>query len=250
MPRLAAMLLLVAAAPAFAAPSDGAPYGAPIVAWNYTVREGDSFLSIARRMGVTMKALAEANAVPYPYTVRTGQVLKRPGPAGAPVPVASPAPRSGPRAALPVRAAPAPRPLPEPLPRHDREMGAPRLSWPTSGAVIGRFGVPAKGRPNNGMDLAAFAGMTVHAAAAGRVLFAGTEPERFGQLILIDHGGGWVTAYGYLGKVAVTEGQAVAARQVIARIGATGEAMKPTLHFEVRKDNAPRDPYTYLPVRL
>jgi lipoprotein NlpD len=92
--------------------------------------------------------------------------------------------------------------------------------------------------------------MTVHAAAAGKVIFAGTEPERFGQLIVIDHGGGWVTAYAYLGKVSVKEGQTVPARAVVARIGASGEAVKPMLHFELRRDNAPRDPLPYLPVRL
>jgi lipoprotein NlpD len=127
---------------------------------------------------------------------------------------------------------------------------APRLGWPTSGAVTSRFGAPVKGLPNNGIDLAAFAGMTVHAAAAGKVLFAGTEPERFGQLILIDHGGGWVTAYAYLGQVRVKEGQSVTARQVIARIGRSGEAKRPSLHFELRQGNVPRDPARFLPIRL
>ncbi|MFM9673614.1 murein hydrolase activator EnvC family protein, partial [Streptomyces galilaeus] len=90
-----------------------------------------------------------------------------------------------------------------------------------------------------GIDLTAFAGMTVHAAAPGRVLFAGTEPGRFGQLIVIDHGGGWATAYAYLGKVSVREGQQVARGADIARIGSSGEATRPTLHFELRKDNVP-----------
>lgn len=131
-----------------------------------------------------------------------------------------------------------------------REAGAPRLVWPTSGALKAKFGAPVKGLPNNGIDLAAFAGMTVHAAAAGKVVFAGTEPERFGQLILIEHGGGWVTAYAYLGQVRVKEGQQVKARQVIARIGKSGEARRPGLHFELRKGTSPRDPARFLPVRL
>ena len=90
-----------------------------------------------------------------------------------------------------------------------REAGAPRLVWPTSGAVIAKFGAAVKGLPNNGLDLAAFTGMTVHAAAPGKVVFAGTEPERFGQLILIEHVGSWVTAYANLGQVRVKEGQKV-----------------------------------------
>ena len=124
------------------------------------------------------------------------------------------------------------------------------MQWPTSGAIVSRYGAPVKGLANNGFDLAAHQGMSVHAAAAGRVLFVGPEPERFGQLILIDHGGGWVTAYAYLGKVKVSEGQQVTRRHMIARIGKSGEAKKPTLHFELRQNNRPRDPYPYLPIRL
>jgi lipoprotein NlpD len=131
-----------------------------------------------------------------------------------------------------------------------REAGAPRLTWPTSGAVTAKFGATVKGLPNNGIDLAAFAGMTVHAAAAGKVVFAGKEPERFGQLIVIEHTGGWVTAYAYLGKVMIKEGQQVKARQVIARIGKSGEARRPGLHFELRKGTSPRNPALYLPIRL
>lgn len=131
-----------------------------------------------------------------------------------------------------------------------REAGAPRLTWPTSGAVTAKFGAPVKGLPNNGIDLAAFAGMTVHTAAPGKVVFAGKEPERFGQLIVIEHTGGWVTAYAYLGKVLVKEGQQVKTRQVIARIGKSGEAKRPGLHFELRKGTSPRNPALYLPIRL
>ncbi len=206
-------------------------------AWTYTVRAGDTFSSVARRMGVSVDALAAANRMTVPYLLREGQVLKRPDPADAL------------RAAAPPASAPASAPAPKQA-STKRETGAPRLLWPTSGAVTSRFGNVVKGLPNNGMDLAAFAGMTVHAAAAGTVLFAGTEPERFGQLILIDHGGGWITAYAYLGRVRVKEGQAVTRRQVIAKIGKSGEAKRPSLHFELRRDNAPRNPALYLPIRL
>lgn len=215
----------------------------PIAAWTYTVRAGDTFSAIARRMGVSVDALAAANRMTPPYILREGQVLKRPDPAYAPRRVASPPSAPPP----PVQRAPAPAPMQAPA---QREADAPRLLWPTSGAVTSRFGAVIKGLPNNGIDLAAFAGMTVQAAAAGTVLFAGTERERFGQLILIDHGGGWVTAYAYLGQVRVKEGQAVTRRQVIARIGKSGEAKRPSLHFELRRDNAPRNPALYLPIRL
>lgn len=213
----------------------GAPLAlaqAQIVAWTYAVRTGDTMSSIARAMGVSVEALAAANGMRPPYVLRGGQVLRRPDPAGAPPP-------------RPVLLLPAP-----PRPATASTTRPPNLSWPTSGAIVSRYGTPVKGLANNGFDLAALPGMGVYSAAAGRVLFAGTEPERFGQLILIDHGGGWVTAYAYLGKVRVKEGDQVSRRQLIARIGKSGEAKKPTLHFELRQDNRPRDPYPYLPIRL
>lgn len=244
------------AVPAAAQP---APTGGAIVAWTYTVQPGDTFLSIARRMGVSMADLAAENAIPLPYLIRVGQVLRRPDPGHRPtvlVPAGEPTatPRAVPRAvpasrpALPPRPAPTARPAPPP-PRA-READGPAIRWPTSGAVVSRFAAPVAGLPNNGIDLAAFEGMIVRAAAAGTVLFAGTEPERFGQLILIDHGRGWVTAYAYLGRVTVKEGQVVKAGQPIAAIGRSGEARRPTLHFELRRNNIPRDPGLYLPVRL
>jgi lipoprotein NlpD len=231
----AALLLLPASHAALAQPDDLLPAG-PIAGATYTVRAGDTFSVIAGRMGVTVDALAAANRMTPPYILREGQVLKRPDPAARP-------PRAKPPAPAPARREPE-------APPARREAGAPRLVWPTSGAVTSRFGAMVKGLPNNGIDLAAFAGMTVHAAAAGKVVFAGTEPERFGQLILIAHEGGWVTAYAYLGQVRVKEGQTVTARQIIARIGKSGEARRPGLHFELRKGTSPRNPALYLPIRL
>lgn len=243
----AALAVLVA----LSAPGAAWAQQAAIVAWSYQVQRGDTLASVAARMGVSPAALASANGLAPDAPLAPGIVLKRPDPAGMPAPQrpARP-PRPAPKPVLPPRPAPAPRPVPVPAPQHQADVGAPRLSWPTSGALASRFGAPSKGLANNGIDLTAFAGMTVHAAAPGRVLFAGTEPERFSQLIVIDHGGGWATAYAYLGKVSVREGQQVARGAVIARIGSSGEATRPTLHFELRKDNVPRDPLPVLPLRL
>lgn len=245
MKAVAAALLLLAAAPV-AAQQDAR---APIVAWTYVVQPGDTFAQIARRWGVEMKALGEANAIPSPYVIRIGQVLRRPEykksattPSAAPtVPVARSTPRPAPtlRPALPVR--------PNPV---SREADAPRMQWPTEGAVITRFGQKVSGIPSNGIDLAALYGTKVRAAAAGTVIYAGREPERFGQLILIDHGGGFVTAYAYLGTMTVKEGQVVTARERIALVGRSGEALRPSVHFELRRNNIPRDPELYLPPRL
>lgn len=276
MRRLRAALLL------FAATLPGAPLAAqagtrgPIVAWTYTVQAGDTFADIARRWGVDMATLGAANDIPSPYIIRIGQVLKRPDPSStprraapaaspvsSPKPAPSPAPRPtpAPKPAEPAasagtavaerRAAPTPRPpLPKRPPLAARESDAPRLQWPTEGAVVTHFGERVSGIPSNGIDLAAHYGTKVRAAAAGTVLYAGKEPERFGQLILIDHGGGWITAYAYLGSMTVKEGDTVTARERIALVGKSGEVARPTVHFELRRTNVPRDPELYLPTRL
>lgn len=250
MRQVSAALLLVLAAP-LAAQQDAReadPRG-PIVAWNYTVQPGDTFAAIARRWGVDMAALGAANAIPSPYMIRVGQVLRRPDTSAAPV--ARPAPAVPVRPAPPPRSAPLPRStsLPRP-PLAPRESDAPRMQWPTEGAIISRFGDSIAGIPSNGIDLAALYGTKVRAAAAGIVIYAGKEPERFGQLILIDHGKGFVTAYAYLGSMTVKEGQSVTARERIALVGKSGEARRPTVHFELRRNNVPRNPELYLPPRL
>lgn len=249
MRRLFAAMALLAATPLVAQGTARAP----IVAWTYTVQAGDTFAQIARRWGVDMAALGEANGIPSPYVIRIGQVLKRPDPNGVSRPTPMPTPSAAPVVtpkAVP-RPAPSPRPAP-PLrpPLTPRESDAPKLQWPTEGAIVTRFGERVSGIPSNGIDLAALYGTKVRAAAAGTVLYAGKEPERFGQLILIDHGGGFVTAYAYLGTMTVKEGDKVTAFERIALVGKSGEAKRPTVHFELRRNNVPRDPELYLPSRL
>lgn len=244
MRRVGAALLFLLAAPLAAQQNarEADPRG-PIVAWSYTVQPGDTFAAIARRWGVDMAVLGAENAIPSPYVIRVGQVLRRPDTSAAPV--ARPVPPATPRPA------PSPRPAPPPrAPLVPRESDAPRMQWPTEGAIISRFGDRVAGIPSNGIDLAAHYGTKVRAAAAGTVIYAGREPERFGQLILIDHGGGFVTAYAYLGQMTVKEGQTVTARERIALVGKSGEIKRPTVHFELRRNNVPRNPELYLPPRL
>lgn len=258
MKRLLAAVALLAATPLVA---QTAARG-PIVAWTYTVQAGDTFADIARRWNVDMATLGAANDIPSPYVIRIGQVLKRPDSKAVPkVPPATTTPAARPSASpvvAPVvtpkavpRPAPSPRPAP-PLrpPLTPRESDAPKLQWPTEGAVVTHFGERVSGIPSNGIDLAALYGTKVRAAAAGTVLYAGKEPERFGQLILIDHGGGFVSAYAYLGTMTVKEGDKVTAFERIALVGRSGEVQRPTVHFELRRNNVPRDPELYLPPRL
>jgi len=239
--RVIMAALLFAAAPAH---SRNAP--APPPARTYVVQPGDTFRAIAQRFGVEMEDLGAINGVPSPYLVRIGQVLKVPLPR-----------RPEPVYASPVRApaadrepVPAKQARPAPIAPARKLAGAPRLAWPTDGAVANGFGQTVNGKPENGIDLVAYKGMAVRAAAGGKVIFAGKEPERFGLLLVIDNGDGWASAYAYLGDLTVKEGQTVRAGERIARVGASGEARRPTLHFELRKDNVAMDPRPYLPQRF
>jgi lipoprotein NlpD len=196
----------------------------------YLVRPGDTLSGIAARLGVEMTALARANALAPPYLIRVGQRLTIPA-------RSTPVQRSESRAVvqpLP-RTAPAPTPSPSFI-----ASGAPRLTWPADGPLAERFG-QGDGR---GIAIAAHAGAAVRAASAGTVLFAGDEPARYGRLVLVDHGGGWVSAYGHLSRIVVSEGEAVRSG---ARVGFVGP---PNLHFELRRDNAPIDPVPLLPPRF
>ncbi len=101
----------------------------------------------------------------------------------------------------------------------------------------------ADGTGHEGLDFKAKTGDMVRATSAGTVIFAGDEaPERFGNLVVIDHGNGWHSAYGHLSKITVKKDETVRAGERIGLAGQTGEATGPELHFEIRKDGMPVDP--------
>jgi murein DD-endopeptidase MepM/ murein hydrolase activator NlpD len=119
-----------------------------------------------------------------------------------------------------------------------------RLQWPVSGPVTSGFGM-RWGRMHEGIDIAVPSGTAVHAAAAGRIAYAGWM-SGYGNLVVVDHGGGLSTAYGHNTSVVVSVGQDVAAGQQIAISGSTGHSTGPHVHFEVRVNGAPVDPLGYL----
>jgi murein DD-endopeptidase MepM/ murein hydrolase activator NlpD len=131
--------------------------------------------------------------------------------------------------------------LPPPPPRAGRS-----FLWPVSGKVVGRFGPLAGGTQNDGINIGAAEGTPVVAADAGTVAYAGNELRGYGNLILIKHADGWMTAYAHNSKLLVTRGQKVQRGQVIARVGATGAVTEPQLHFEVRRGSRALDPIDYL----
>ncbi|WP_395020000.1 peptidoglycan DD-metalloendopeptidase family protein [Dongia sp.] len=118
--------------------------------------------------------------------------------------------------------------------------------WPVQGKVIGAFGSSKDGMKNDGINIAAPNGAPVVAAADGTIAYAGNELRGFGNMILIRHEGGYVTAYAHNASLLVKKGDKVKRGQTIARVGQTGAVFGPQLHFEIRKGTQPVDPLSFL----
>ena len=125
--------------------------------------------------------------------------------------------------------------------------GGKEFIWPVAGRVLKDFGTGADGQRNDGVNIAGTKGSQILAAAGGEVVYAGTELAGFGNLVLIRHPGGWVTAYAHADTMLVQEGDLVKQGQPIATVGSTGNAGSPQVHFELRKGKEPVDPSVHLP---
>jgi murein DD-endopeptidase MepM/ murein hydrolase activator NlpD len=118
------------------------------------------------------------------------------------------------------------------------------MVWPVSGPVTSGFGW-RWGRMHEGIDIGAPTGAPIRAAAAGTVIYAGWM-SGYGQLVVVDHGGGLATAYAHMSSMAAGTGQAVTQGQVIGYVGCTGRCFGSHLHFEVRVNGGAVDPLGYL----
>ena len=121
-----------------------------------------------------------------------------------------------------------------------------QFQWPLQGKVISRFGAKIGGQHNDGINIAAHAGDKVLAAESGVVAYSGNELKGFGNLLLIRHANGWITAYAHNQKLLVKKGDKVKRGQPIATVGATGNVESPQLHFEIRRGSDPVDPMQHL----
>lgn len=160
----------------------------------------------------------------------------------------TPLPSSGSQVAsnLPPRAMPPGRPqIPDTSPTlSDSEISKAargRFIWPVRGDLLGRFGPTGVGRRNDGLDIRAAQGTVVQAAADGDVVYAGDQVPGFGNLVLVKHADGWVTAYAHLSKLSVAMRQTVRQGQEVGQVGSSGGVTEPQLHFEVRYAPNPAD---------
>lgn len=195
----------------------------------HVVRKGDTSYSISRRYGVDLRTLIRLNKLRPPYGLAIGQELRLPAEAAG----------AGGNAGSSRRAA-----VPAPPPRQGS-----KFLWPVKGRIISAFGPKSGGQHNDGINIRVALGAQVRAADAGVVAYAGNELSGYGNLLLIRHAGGWVTAYAHNDRLLVKRGDKVSRGEVIAHAGATGGVAKAQLHFEVRKGRAAVNPVRYLTKR-
>jgi murein DD-endopeptidase MepM/ murein hydrolase activator NlpD len=225
----------------------------------HIVEPGESLIGIAHKHGVKLTVLASANNI-KPYTkISIGDRLTIPGgrPAAA-RPVAAAPQLAKPStvavdkvASAPVQNArvvtPETHTTTESVSKTAEAEGSlPSFRWPVKGRIIAGFGAKSNGAQNDGINLAVPEGTPVKAADDGVVAYAGNELKGYGNLVLIRHANGFVSAYANASELLVKRGDTIKRGQVIAHAGQTGNVTSPQLHFEIRKGSTPVDPTKYL----
>jgi murein DD-endopeptidase MepM/ murein hydrolase activator NlpD len=263
---------VAAAAPALAPPASKPVAAAPAPSSVHIVNRGDTLMGISRRNNVPVAELAKANNLDQSARLSLGMKLTVPGSksataapvtqpvAAAPVqpvaPVAAPATKvaaaGGPPQAA--RLASATTNVVEEKPvaeaasvKPSEATGAlPTFRWPVRGKVITTYGAKTNGKSNDGINVAVPEGTPVKAAEDGVVAYSGNELKGYGNLVLVRHSNGYVTAYAHASELLVKRGDTIKRGQIIAKSGQSGEVGSPQLHFEIRKGSSPVDPLQFL----
>jgi lipoprotein NlpD len=195
----------------------------------HEVQKGDTLMSICRLYGADLQEVAELNDITELSHIQIGQKIFVPDVAGL-------MPNEEGETVVPT-------PVPE-GPRHiDTWQG--EFIWPVEGTLTSSFGV-RRGKRHDGIDIAAPLGTEVRAAANGTVLFAGNHRSGYGNLVIIKHKNNLVTVYAHNQRYFVKEGDEVQQGQVIAKVGRSGRANGPHVHFEIRDGVRPRNPMFFL----
>jgi murein DD-endopeptidase MepM/ murein hydrolase activator NlpD len=238
----------------------------------HVVNRGDTLISIARRNQVPVAELARANNLDQSARLNLGMKLTVPAksaaataPVGQPV-AAAPVQPAAPAATAPAKMAAAGGPpqaarlasattnVVEEKPaaeaasvKPSEATGAlPTFRWPVRGKVIASYGAKTNGKSNDGINLAVPEGTPVKAAEDGVVAYSGNELKGYGNLVLVRHSNGYVTAYAHASELLVKRGDTIKRGQIIAKSGQSGEVGSPQLHFEIRKGSSPVDPLQFL----
>jgi len=245
----------------------GSTRGNPAGQFVHVINPGETLMALSRKYNKSLGEIARANNLPINHRVQIGERIVIPGLRANNTQMAAAAPRPAAPQMQPVPAAQPQRMVaaeppaqnsarvvtpaagnPEPAKAADADepTGATGFRWPVRGRVIAGFGPKPTGQQNDGINLAVPEGTPVKAADDGTVAYAGNELKGYGNLVLIRHANGYVTAYAHASELLVKRGDTVKRGQVIAKSGQTGNVTSPQLHFEVRKGATPVDPMQHL----
>jgi murein DD-endopeptidase MepM/ murein hydrolase activator NlpD len=195
----------------------------------HVLKSGETIYRLSRYYDVPVDRIVRENRIRDVSDVPVGARLVIPGarrgPAQQPIALASVAP------------------VPPRLP--DARITEKNFAWPIQGRLSSRYGW-RRGRPHEGIDIAARSGTPIRAAEAGRVIHSGWLGG-YGRVVIVKHTGNYSTVYAHNRKNLVREGAFVERGQVLAEVGSSGNASGPHLHFEVRRSRKPQDPLAYLP---
>ncbi len=232
----------------------------------HTVRGGETLFSLGRKYGVSPYAIADLNGLSHDQSLNVGQSLRVPGGKGksivSKVPVVEeseqiasnddPVETDDTEQSLTLKKpvldeeVPIAKPVQQQTAEADATPTMGSMRWPVKGKIISEYGAKPNGLKNEGINIAVPEGTGVRAAESGVVAYAGNELKGYGNLVLIRHEGGWVTAYAHAKELFVKRGDIVKRGDVIAKAGQTGSVSSPQLHFEVRKGATAMDPVKFL----
>ena len=225
----------------------------------HTVQKGETLYSIARRYDVDFNTLAKKNKLKKPWTLSIGQKLYLPADFNKSAyndrttptqkaPAKTTQKQVKTKVTQPIQKKPKvtnkTKPAVQPLPKPQKREG--KFIYPVQGKMIATFGSSEHGSRNDGINIHAPAGTAFKAVENGVVAYADNELKGFGNLILIKHADGWITAYAHAQDLIVKKGQTVKRGDIIGHVGSTGNVKTPQLHFEIRKGTKAVDPMNYL----
>lgn len=230
----------------------------------HRVGKGETGIAISRGYGVEWTRIAQLNQLEEPYVLREGQRLLLPSRKEVASMTADERASAfrldiedlitGSEPALATRGTPKPPVMTPKAVAPTVAVAEPprftgRFDWPVRGPILRGFGRYSGGQQNDGINIGIERGSAITAAADGVVAYVGQDIPAYGTLILLRHGDGWLSAYGYADSITVSRGQKVVRGQTIAKSGASPYSGEPQLHFEIRNGRKPVNPMVYLPSR-
>lgn len=219
----------------------------------HEVKAGETLYAVSRTYNMNIDKIVEMNNLQQPYQLKVGQKIKVSNqeiPENKPAAIAKELKKEQAAAPKFQIASPkteektAPNLVEKTLEKINNFSG--HFAWPINGEIISKFGPKKGGLYNDGINIKAKEGSAVKASEGGVVAYVGNELKGYGNLVIIKHSGGWITAYAHLSKTTVKRGQQVKKLDKIAEVGSSGKVSSPQLYFGLRKGRDAVNPENYL----